>query len=129
MAFDLVEAAEAVSRVDTSGGLRLLRQVVVAADGTGLTVDTMAADRTIKLLECVLANQDAVLAADTTALKDFLCVLNAYWMLGGQRRSTWRCGSKIFFDRPDSGPGTRSLDAPSSRLCVINSTGMRSGPP
>jgi len=81
-AYDLIQALEAVAPVDPSRALAWLRRVTEATVETGITTESLAADRTIDVLARIFSSDAALLASNGTIRADFLRVLELYLDVG-----------------------------------------------
>lgn len=78
----MIEGLEPLIPLDVPSGLRWLRKVTLASVPQGLTVESLAADSTITILEKMLAGHRLALAADNKMLVDFVQTLEAYLQIG-----------------------------------------------
>jgi hypothetical protein len=85
IAFNLIEGIESLTDFDVRRGLYWLRRATEASAPSGLANESLAADRTIGILERVLAEPRLSLAAEDDVRSNFLTVLEAYLGVGWPR--------------------------------------------
>jgi hypothetical protein len=85
IAFNLIEGIESLADFDVRRGLYWLRRATEASAPSGLANESLATDRTIGILEKVLAEPRLSLAAEDDVRSDFLKVLEAYLEVGQPR--------------------------------------------
>jgi hypothetical protein len=83
--FHLIKGLEHLVSLDVGRTLRWLRRATLAGVPMGLANESLAADHTIGILERILAEHRASLAAGTETRSDFVQILEAYLQAGWPR--------------------------------------------
>lgn len=81
IAYDLVEGLRHIIWFDVERGLHWLRKVTLASAPYGLSTEQLAADKTLKILERILAEHKIALGAEESR-SDFVQTLEAYLQIG-----------------------------------------------